>query len=425
MTYVVIFLYGYVIMQLRGSMKKRWIIYLIITLIFIIFTIAILKTTDLSTNVMLSKAIQVILIIGLIRISIGCTFYIKNLYEKQKYSYDIVMNLGLLIFINVNILRQINLLITNWNVLNIVDIYNNTLKSFSYFAMLTLPCIIILSIYSIITNFVLIKKESFSPRRMLGIVLGFFALIGILGSQTLYYVITKLLIGTERQFIKYTLDICINGTLSYFYTLIIATLYCNIKAAKHIPEYDQDFIIILGSKTNKDGTLPPLLKGRVDKAIDFGNRQYEVTKKKIIYVPSGGKGNDETIAEAKAIKNYLIEKWISEKQIIIEDKSTSTIENMKYSKEKIDKEKKDAKISFSTTSYHVFRSGVIANKQGIDAEGMGSKTKWYFYTNALIREFIANLVQERKKHITLIILINISLLALIAIGKYYNFIFIN
>lgn len=52
------------------------------------------------------------------------------------------MNLGLLIFININILRQINLLIQNWNILNIVDIYNNTLKSFSYFAMLTLPCII-------------------------------------------------------------------------------------------------------------------------------------------------------------------------------------------------------------------------------------------------------------------------------------------
>ncbi len=403
-------------------MKKRGIIYLIITIIFIIFTIAILKTTDLSNNIMVSKAVQVILILGLIRISIGCTFYIKNQYEKQKYSYSIVMNLGLLIFININILRMINLLIQNWNIISIQDIYINTLKSFSFFAMLTLPCIIILSIYSIITNIVLIKKEGFSPRRSLGIIMGVFAIFGILGSQTLYYVITKLLIGTERQFIKFTLDICINATLSYFYTLIIATLYCNIRAARHIPEYNQDFIIILGSKINKDGSLPPLLKGRVDKAIDFGNKQYEMTKKKIVYVPSGGKGKDEVMAEAVAIKKYLMEKGIKEKQILIEDKSTSTIENMKFSKDKIDKTKKDAKISFSTTNYHVFRSGVIANKQGIDVEGMGSKTKWYFYTNALIREFIANLVQERKSHIILILMINISLIILILIGKHYNFI---
>ena len=392
------------------------------TIAFIFLTITILKRTDLSNNVMLSKSIQIILILALIRISIGCTLYIRKQYEKQKYSYGIVMNLGLLMFINVNILRQINLLIQNWNILSITDIYNNTLKSFSYFAMLTLPCIIILSLYSIITNIVLIKKEGFSPRRSLGIVLGFFAILGLLGSQTLYFIITKVLIGTDKQIIKFTLDVCINATLSYLYTLIIATLYCNIKAARHIPTYDQDFIIILGSKINKDGTLPPLLKGRVDKAIDFGNKQYEIAKKKIIYVPSGGKGNDEVMAEASAIKNYLVLKGIKENQILIEDKSTSTIENMRFSKDKIDKTKKDAKISFSTTNYHVFRSGVIANEQGIDCEGMGSKTKWYFYTNALIREFIANLVQERKKHIILIVLINISLLVLIAIGKYYNFI---
>ena len=76
-------------------------------------------------------------------------------------------------------------------------------------------------------------------------------------------------------------------------------------------------------------------------------------------------------------------------------------------------------IIFSTTNYHVFRSGVIANNQGINCEGIGSKTKWYFYTNALIREFIANIVQERKKHIIMLLMINISLIILILIGKYF------
>lgn len=403
-------------------MKKRRIIYLIVTIIFILLTIDILNKTNLSNNVALSKSIEIILILFSIRMSIGCTLFIKNQYEKQKYSYGIVMNLGLLIFINVNILRQINLLINNWNVLNIADIYMNILKSFSYFATLTLPCIIILSLYSIITNIILIKKEGFHPKKLLGIIIGIFALLGLGGSQTLYFFISKLLLGTEKQFIKFTLDICLNATLSYFYTLIIATLYCNIKAAKHIPSYDQDFIIILGSKIKKDGTLTPLLQGRVDKAIDFGNKQYEISKKKIVYIPSGGKGLDEVTSEAEAIKNYLISKGIQEEQILIEDKSTSTIENMKFSKNKIDKIDKNAKVSFSTTNYHVFRSGVIANEQGIDCEGMGSKTKWYFYSNALIREFIANLVQERKKHIALLLIINISLIVFILIGKYYNFI---
>ncbi len=405
-------------------MKKRGIIYLFITLLFIIVAITILKNTDMSNSVLLSKSIQIILILALIRISIGCTFYIKGQYEKRKYSYSIIMNLGLLIFINVNILRQIDLLIQNWNVLNIIDIYNNTLRSFSFFAMLTLPCIVILALYSIITNIVLIKKEGFDPRNLLGIILGVLALLGLLGSQTLYYVISRLLVGTDKQFIKYTLDICINATLSYLYTLIIATLYCNIRASNHIPSYDKDFIIILGSKIRDDGSLTPLLKGRADKAIEFAKNQYKKTKKKIIYIPSGGQGSDEVIAEAEAIKNYLIEKGIDKKQIVIEDKSTSTIENMKFSKKKIDKINEKGNIVFSTTNYHVFRSGVIANEQGIECEGIGSKTKWYFYTNALIREFVANLIQERKSHIILIIMINISLFILIAIGRYYSFLHI-
>ena len=402
-------------------MRKRQILYLIVSLIFICLSIFILIKTDLSNNVLLSKSIQIILILFLIRISIGCTLYIREQYEKKKYSYSIIMNLGLLLFILVNLMRQINLLIQNWNLISIIDIYNNTLKSFSYFAMLTLPCIILISLYSLFTNIILIKKEGFSPRNFLGIGLSILALIGVCGSQTLYYLITHLLNKTEIQYIKYSLDICINATLSYFYTLIVATLYCNIKAAQHVPKHDKDFVIILGSKIKSDGTLTPLLKGRADKAIAFGQKQYAENNKKIIYIPSGGKGRDEVIAEADAIKKYLMEKGIKGKDIIVENKSTSTDENMQFSKKIIDKINKDAKIIFSTTSYHVFRSGVIANNQGIDCEGMGSKTKWYFYSNALIREFVANLVQERKSHIMLLIMINISLLVLIAIGCYYNF----
>ena len=402
-------------------MKKRRIIYLIVTLIFIFLSIHILSKTNLSNNVDLSKAIQIILILLSIRISIGCILFIRSQYEKQKYSYSIIMNLGLLIFINVNILRQITLLIQNWNVLSIVDIYNNKIKSFSYFAMLTLPCISVLSIYSIITNIILIKKEGFHPKKLLGVIIGFLAILGLLGSQGIYKLIGIFLNGTNLEFIKYTLNICINASLSYLYTLIIATLYCNVKASRHIPKYDKDFIIILGSKIRSDGTLTPLLKGRVDKAIDFGNKQYDLSKKKVIYIPSGGKGIDEKIAEAIAMKNYLIEQGINKNQIIIEDKSTSTIENMKFSKNIIDEVNNNSKVCFATTNYHVFRSGVIANQEGIDCEGIGSSTKWYFYSNALIREFVANLIQERKSHFVLLIIINLSLLILIAIGRYYNF----
>lgn len=398
-------------------MKKEKIIYLLLTIVLIITSFIILKQTSLSDSVMLSKAIQIIIILSLIRVSYGCTLYIRNQYRKHKYSYNIVMNLGLLIFININILRQINLLIENWDVLNIMDIYNNTIESFSFFAMLTLPCIIGFSIFAIITNMILIKKEGFSYRNLLGIFLGMISLIGLFGSQAVYLVTSSILAGNKLMLVKKVFDVVINVVLSYLYTIMIATLYCNIKAAKHKPKYDKDYIIILGCRIKSDGSLTPLLKSRVDKAIEFAKKQKEDFDKDIIFIPSGGQGNDEVMPEAEAMKNYLMSQGIDEKNILVENKSTSTIENMKFSnKIIIENSDKEANIVFSTTNYHVFRSGVIANECGVNCEGMGSKTKWYFYTNALIREFIANLVQEKKKHISLIVLMNISAFLLILIG---------
>ncbi len=403
-------------------MKKEGVIYLIVTLLVILLSFIILRHTDLGNNAELSKAIQVILIIYLTRVAYGCALYIQKQYKEKKLSYGIIMNLGLFIFIIINILRMINLLIVNWHVMNIIDIYNNTIESFSFFAMLTLPCIVILSIYGIITNIVLIKKEGFAPRHLLGIIIAVLALIGLLGSQTIYLYTYKLLVGKDQMVIKKLIDIVVNVTLTYFYTLILASLYCNLRAAKHVPKYDKDFVIILGCRIRKDGSLTPLLKGRVDKAIEFANDQYKNSKKKIIYVPSGGKGTDECIAEAKAIEKYLIEKGIAKDRIIVEDKSTSTEENMKFSKEKIFKVKKNPNITVATTNYHVFRSLVIANNHGLKCEGIGSKTIWYYYTNALIREFVVNFFQERRKHIALILLMNISAVILVVIGYHFNLI---
>ncbi|MBO4896738.1 MAG: YdcF family protein [Clostridia bacterium] len=403
-------------------MKKERIIYLIITILFILASVTILHNTDMSDNVMLSKAIQVIIILFLIRISYGCAAFIRRQYREQKYSYGIVMNLGLLIFININILRQINLLIQNWKILSIVDIYNNTLESFSFFAMLTLPCIAIMAIYCIITNIILIKKEGFTYRNLLGVFVGFFVILGLFGSQGVYMLTSHLLKGHSLMIVKKLFDVMINVILSYFYTLMLATVYCNARAGGHTPAYDKDYVIILGCMVRKDGSLPPLLRGRVDRAIDFAEKQKENTGKEVIFVPSGGKGSDETIAEADAMKNYLIGRGIGEERIRPENKSLNTYENMNFSKKIIDAGKDDTKIGFSTTNFHVFRSGVIANDCGIDCEGMGSKTKWYFYTNALIREFIANLASEKKKHIALITMMSLSSIALVVIGCVYQLI---
>ena len=395
-------------------------IYGLLTLALIVISIIILSIIDTSNNVYLSLAIQLILILYLSRVVYGCLLYIRKQYTKQKYSYSIIMNLGLVLFLFINIVRQINLLFVNFGTISIKDIYSHTLKSFSYFSLLTIPFIIALSIYGVISNIFLIKKEGFRFSNLLGIIFGITNVISTFAGQIVYMLTEQLSLNESQMFIKEFIDISLSTIITYWYCLILATLYCNIMAARHNPEYDKDFIIILGSKIKGDGTLTPLLKARVDRAIDFAKNQKKETNKDIIYIPSGGKGRDEIISESEAIKNYLIENDINLKNIIIENKSTNTNENMKFSKEKINEINKEGKIAFSTTNYHVFRSGIIANKEGVECEGMGSKTKWYFYSNALIREFVANLVSQRRQHFVLMSSINIVLFMLVFIGYHFN-----
>jgi len=400
--------------------KKK--LYGIVTALFVVISIVLLSIVDKTNNINLSLVIEVILILYLSKIMYGCILYIKAQYNKQKYSYKIIMNLGLVVFLFVNILRLINLLVYNFGKTKIEDIYTNTIESFSYFAMLILPFIAFLGVYSIITNIILIKKEGFSFQNLLGIIFTIVIVMGALSGQTVYMITKQMVVATNLNVIKIFIDLSINSVITYFYCIVVATLYCNVVAGSHNPKYDKDFVIVLGSQIRKDGTLTPLLKARVDRAITFYKNQKASGGKDVIFVTSGGQGKDEIMSEGLAIKNYLVEQGVNEKNIIVEDKSTSTKENLKFSKEKIDEVNKDAKIAFSTTNFHVFRSGVIANNQGIDCEGMGSKTKMYFYVNALIREFFANLITERNKHLTLITLINITLLVLVLIGYFCGFI---
>ena len=197
----------------------------------------------------------------------------------------------------------------------------------------------------------------------------------------------------------------ISSVFVYFECNLLATFFLAIRAGRHKPEFNKDYIIILGCGIRPDGTLYPLLRGRVDQAIAFYREQLEKTGKKAVFVPSGGQGPDEIISEGEAMKRYLIEQGIPEEQILPETRSQNTLQNMQYSKDIIESQNPDAKIVFSTTNYHVYRGGMLASSVGMNADGMGAKTKWYFWPNALIRELVGMLVKEMKVHIFLLIII--------------------
>ena len=203
----------------------------------------------------------------------------------------------------------------------------------------------------------------------------------------------------------------------YFECMMLATIYVSYKAMRHKVPHNKSHIIVLGCYVREDGLPGGVLRKRVEAAIKFANAQKKETGKAPTLIFSGGKGSDEPISEAESMKKYVIaQKYDGE--ILLEDKSTTTHENFKFSKKLI---KNANKIAFATTDFHIFRSGVFASKIGYHGiEGIGAKSPWYFYYNALIREFIANLNAERKMHIFNVSLINVIMIAVIVFSYFFD-----
>jgi len=87
-------------------MIKR--IYGIASVLLFLIAIVVLSIIDKTNSIKLSLVVQVLLILYLSKTIWGCIIYIKDQYNKQKYSYSIIMNLGLIIFLAINIFRQVN-----------------------------------------------------------------------------------------------------------------------------------------------------------------------------------------------------------------------------------------------------------------------------------------------------------------------------
>lgn len=130
----------------------------------------------------------------------------------------------------------------------------------------------------------------------------------------------------------------------------------------------------------------PLLRGRIDKALELWKAQGAHA----ILIPSGGQGSDEVISEAEAMARYLSSRGVPQDSILLEDRSTTTMENLLFAKHLLEARVLGAyRCAFVTSDYHVFRTSLYASKVGLKGDGIGSKTAGYYFPTAFIREFIA------------------------------------
>ena len=105
----------------------------------------------------------------------------------------------------------------------------------------------------------------------------------------------------------------------FFFTILQLLMFV---ASRDDVDGGTGVIVILGAGLRGD-KLSDTLKERLDKGY-----KYSLENPEAIVVVSGEKGNDEHVSEAYAMKQYLMQKGISEKKILMEDQSTSTFENL-------------------------------------------------------------------------------------------------
>lgn len=350
--------------------------------------IAILSILNAEAN---ATAIAIIIDIYLLTIIICLVRAFTRQIKFNPYSYNTIWYIGFAIFLVSLLIAYLILtirLITapdkflGQNMTQILHAMVNSAQTYIYF---TSPFILVFSAALCVSNISLIRHEGRRFVNMLGIIIS----VLLIGSAALLILLETNVSGSDLQVKIHELFVNIFASMYlYFECMIIGTIIAHMIAIRYQPSFDKDFIIILGCGIMPDGTPTPLLKGRIDRAIAFARKQKEETGKDIIFIPSGGQGPREVTSECAAMKGYLLKQGIPESRIIEEDKSKNTFENMKFSKIKIDAVKPDAKAVFSTTNYHVFRSGLYASRVGLSAVGIGAKTKWYFWPNASVREFV-------------------------------------
>ncbi len=266
-------------------------------------------------------------------------------------------------------------------------------------ALLTLSSQISI-IFLLLNERILIKKEGKSLGNFLPAIIAVLLILFEVG----FFIVNRFF-SNSLLFNFFTF---FNSCLTYFVVIffmysLTALLYKLVPIRSKV-----DYIIVLGSGLSGD-KVTPLLAGRIEAGIALYNKQAEKLNHHPTIILSGGQGADEKIPEAHAMYNYIKEKGYHIDTLYIEDKSTSTYENITFSEQLAVANDgienfQHQTIAIATSSYHLLRAGKIAKKLGIRARGAGAKTKGYYIPAAFIREYIGYLEMTKTRHLVFVAL---------------------
>ncbi len=162
-----------------------------------------------------------------------------------------------------------------------------------------------------------------------------------------------------------------------------------IKGMNSASPDDIDYAIVLGAQVRK--TRPSkALRRRLDQALETAERCPDA-----IFILSGGQGSGELISEAECMKQYLTEHGMKEERLVLEDKSTSTRENLVFSDRLTGC--RDKKCGIISNDFHISRALLIARKAGYtDACGIAAEGDRLMELHYVVREAVALFVGKLR-----------------------------
>ena len=262
--------------------------------------------------------------------------------------------------------------------------------------------LLIVPFFLIHNGIVMIRREGRSIPQLLSLGLGIVILLGELATFgiVITYTFSDTINLTNAQLTSALFAVELFVAISVFYgsmSFLIYMIY--VLFLQIIPrKKDFDYVIIHGAGLLDGDRVSKLLQDRLDKAIEVYRK--DPTPPKLI--PSGGKGSDESISEAEAMARYLLSQGIPESDIILEDASTTTYENLEFSKHILDRLEGRKYTALVTSNYHVYRALRYCRKVGLKCTGIGSHVAFYYWPSAMIREYIA--IHAEKKHAVIFVI---------------------
>ncbi|MBR0461279.1 MAG: YdcF family protein [Erysipelotrichaceae bacterium] len=248
----------------------------------------------------------------------------------------------------------------------------------------------------IFNGITMIKREGRSLANLLSLFLGIGIEIGEIAF--LLDVVFNYALGIEF-FERVNMLLLFVGISVFYFSFLLLLFVLYIAYFQFVPHrYDFEYIIIHGCGLLNGDKVSKLLSNRIDKAI----KAFHKGKDKAMIICSGGKGTNETISEAEAIAGYLKKKGIAEDHILMEDRSTTTEENLIFSNEIINERGGSRRIALVSSNYHIYRCVLLAHRLKIPCIGIGAKVAFYYWPSAVIREFVA--VYTTKRHLILILI---------------------